>query len=147
MGTQTTVKRATRVLLWAVFVLSTLMVVAMFVLGTVLCGTSEALSRVRSLDEAQLEQLHETMRVLDHEFASSGVRLTGNAIPEKLAFLRANGVVLEGEMTRINVAGCVDDFVILRFHGVASGPRKISLIPGEANPVEVLWSEAENSEE
>lgn len=87
------------------------------------------------------------MRVLDHEFASSGVRLTGNAIPEKLAFLRANGVVLEGEMTRINVAGCVDDFVILRFHGVASGPRKISLIPGEANPVEVLWSEAENSEE
>lgn len=112
MGTLAIVKRATRLLVWAVIVLSTLMVVAMFVLGTVLCGTSEALSRVRSLDEVHLEQLHETMRVLDHEFASSGVRLTGNAIPEKLAFLRANGVVLEGEMTRINVAGCVDDFVI-----------------------------------
>jgi hypothetical protein len=139
-----TVVRTTRVLLWALLALFVLVVGSAFFVVGVICGTGEALARVRSLDDAQLERLHEAMRELNQKFGGSEVRLAGEKIPEELAFLQANGVVLSGEMSRINVAGCVDDFVILRFHGLESGSRKITLIPGEVQPQEVLWSEAES---
>jgi len=144
MGMPSIFVRTIRALLWALFAFFVLILGSMFFVVNVICETGEALARVRSLDDAQLERLHETMRELDLKSGGSEVRLTGEEIPEELGFLRANGVVLSGEMSRINVAGCVDDFVILRFHGLASGSRKVTLIPGEADPQEVLWSEAES---
>jgi hypothetical protein len=143
MGISKFVSRTRRVLAWSLVVSLAVLGASLFLLFGVLCGTSDALSRVRALDHAQLEMLHDTVRRLDREFGGAGARLSAEQIPHELAFLRANSVVLDGEMSRITVAGCVDDFVILWFHGVTSGPRRITLTPGEVRPREELWSESE----
>jgi hypothetical protein len=110
--------------------------------GCSFCETQPHAERAREIPQERLAVLFAQLQSLNAKSGPLGSpRLEGDAIPPELMDLAPRSVVLDGVMPRLNLGGCVDDFVLLIAHDGegASYPDRIVLVPGEARPQEVLW--------
>ena len=104
------------------------------------CGSNSiAVQKAKSLSAEELEQLYYHMSVLEKDSEIdfkewTGGRLSSPNLPEAIKRLQPRKVTLYGP--RITLAGCMDHFVILWFHGLGS-PESKSRDPG----IQLQWGE------
>lgn len=114
--------------------------------GCICSGNQEAIRTMRALPKERLTLLYKYVKSVDARRNGGDptwMDFAKQPVPKEIADLHPKSLVVDGDLSRIHLSGCVDDKVHLFFHGLESAEDKkeIILTLGEQNGYEVLWNQ------
>jgi hypothetical protein len=105
-------------------------------------GHEQAVALARHLSQERLQRIYQESRdaFSKTQYAYHTKYDKTDSIPKQWLDLRPISVTSYGELVRIHLAGCFDDKTVLYVESIDDPSNgKISLMPGEWQPIEILW--------
>jgi hypothetical protein len=107
-------------------------------------GNEAAIESMRALSKVRLAALYRDVQIMDEARKGLGsitMSFPRDPVPPQIADLKPKSLEVDGDLSRLDISGCMDDKVLLLFEGLESKGRrkKIVLTLGEGKGSEILW--------